>query len=86
MGECYVALTSKVYGVSWVTSVRPITGDGSPSLDQRSCYDLAFPLLYRVSDSLLIASSYTIQSATKAPCDAEGHGLRVCTLFVYLLV
>ena len=33
---CYVALTSKVYGVSWVTSVRPITGDGSPSLDQRS--------------------------------------------------
>ena len=51
-----------------------------------SCYDLAFPLLYRVSDSLLIASSYTIQSATKAPCDAEGHGLRVCTLFVYLLV
>ena len=50
------------------------------------CYDLAFPLLYRVSDSLLIASSYTIQSATKVPCDAEGHGLRVCTLFVYLLV
>ena len=55
-------------------------------LERRYCYDLAFPLLYRVSDSLLIASSYTIQSATKAPCDAEGHGLRVCTLFVYLLV
>lgn len=35
-GTCYVALMSKVYGVSWVTSVRPITGDGSPSLDQRS--------------------------------------------------
>ena len=34
--NCYVALTSKVYGVSWMTSVRPITGDGSPSLDQRS--------------------------------------------------
>ena len=53
-------------------------------LERRYCYDLAFPLLYRVSDSLLIASSHTIQSATKVPCDAEGHGLRVCTLFVYL--
>ena len=50
------------------------------------CYDLAFSLLYRVSDSLLIASSHTIQSATQVPCDAEGHGLRVCTLFVHLLV
>ena len=55
-------------------------------LERRYCYDLAFPLLYHVSDSLLIASSYTIQSATKVPCDAEGHGLHVCTLFIYLLV